>query len=1205
MMILVVVVLVLLFVVATAYLQRARLDRASVSVNTSNQIDQVAEAAIEQIKGILKADLVDEASGNFLDPANGIEGYDYPWTNPAVTFSVSLRGGGTGNARGGQLDDTWLASICPEPIGGVLAWRHITNLNGIFLDLPREDPSETLIPRIPRETVVAGDPNLNPAVNPLCYNTLTSSAAFENSDTNLQIVGTNITTPALDTPPPPVSGSYQYQLRGYDVDGDGVVDSRWTWAPVRQVNGVDYVMAVRIIDNSAMININAATTVTSDGGNGFGANADRPVGYWPTTLNLSRLFFKSEFGGGLTDGIDAALATVKGRCYPSNDLTTVLTAPTSVGLDLATADEVTYQPRTQAALYWTSLLRYGEGYAKDYWWGPKDEIALRFGNGIRSVRFGRSPVEQALYDYKSNDSSMKSLTGITIKNSANQETGGEDHEGESFMALMDLKDTDYTFPKIQNEMRDFFEGNGAAAGVPLSQTSRTFNDVRKWLTTYSGAMEILPRNYVSVGTPPNLVTKVSLLPHEPADFAPAVVVPDPKANVLYTKNLNYQWSGTANSHLPEVDPILTSQPQLRRPIREALDFGTGTNKYLGIASFDADPASGWFAACIKDYGDEDSEPTVWGTGPYYYGLERLPFFRQVYIQEANRAYDVYDATGTQTATGDDVPDKWGIEPGTRAIAIELGNPFYETLRATQLPVRILITDGNAAHDWIKEFNVDINQDIDGRGILIIYCDAGSGGGFADLSSSLGFGAGPGVAIEKLPNNNGLEDFDVITVLKFELQVQISGVGWVTYDRIEGSNLQFGSEDDYTIALGPYLGPLPGGISEDDIRWYQASYGRHCSDGTTRGVQYLSTEGEGEIESNELDSTFVNTFNLGGDNKFSTGTGRQVELDNFQLIVANRPMLNPAELGWIHMFGFTNDTSTGHFPEFMRQMIATFGAASVTGSTTQIPRRSFLDFANNAVIAAGAGEPAIPHAAMMLDRFSTLSPEHDGIDNDDDDFDSDETTNADGDGTTNGPRELFVPGRINVNTAPAFLLALAAPGPELLNSLEWLMNSVARYRDVPVDRITGLTPFTAAAGLRAEPGILSLGELMWLRSDSGYVVDSMQLFASNNWNLDETASGWPYPFRLADLYPTPQQVVSGAPKDNVPDDAEQRIARFQFLNQVLTTRSDVYTAYIEIRGYPSDDWRKGPVERTRMIVVFDRGRITDANGKVRIVAMYRY
>jgi hypothetical protein len=233
--------------------------------------------------------------------------------------------------------------------------------------------------------------------------------------------------------------------------------------------------------------------------------------------------------------------------------------------------------------------------------------------------------------------------------------------------------------------------------------------------------------------------------------------------------------------------------------------------------------------------------------------------------------------------------------------------------------------------------------------------------------------------------------------------------------------------------------------------------------------------------------------------------------------------------------------------------------------------------------------------MVLDLFGTISPQADVIDNDNDDMDANDTTHADGDGTTNGPRELFVPGRINVNTAPLHMLTLTAPLPEAVANIENLMLSVMNYRENFDLWRNVINPHTADPNWRAQPGILSLAELMWVNPD-----DNIGSSADMQGYL---GSGAPLSGGI-DLNPLPVE-IPGRANSPVEEDAEARIARLQFLNQVFTTRSDVYTAYVEIRGYPSHDYRLGPVERTRFLVVLDRGRITGADDQVRVLAMYRY
>jgi len=333
-------------------------------------------------------------------------------------------------------------------------------------------------------------------------------------------------------------------------------------------------------------------------------------------------------------------------------------------------------------------------------------------------------------------------------------------------------------------------------------------------------------------------------------------------------------------------------------------------------------------------------------------------------------------------------------------------------------------------------------------------------------------------------------------------------------------------------------------------------------------------------------------------------------------VPDRPIYNPAELGWISLIGF-HDGTNGTFTRQMNDFITAVANPTDTGTNTgntNILRPCFLDFSSYATIPV-ATDPnpgrGIAHAAMVLDEISTLSPQHDGDDNDNDDLDypantftAARATHEDGTNTNaSGPYELFVPGTINVNTMPWQILRSVLPLPE--DPAEVL--ALARFIDYYVrppstdPRTNRIPPTMTTASLRTTPGIESLGELMWLQAHqtgAGQLVTNAQRWASEP---NPTPVDWMKVYPRVTAYP-------GTPPAN---DAMERMQRFQFLNQVLTTRSDVFTAYVEIRGYPADDWRKGPVEQTRFLAVFDRGRFVVDTGtapdvvKVRLVGLYRY
>ncbi|NBC10947.1 MAG: hypothetical protein GVY24_04320, partial [Planctomycetes bacterium] len=76
-----------------------------------------------------------------------------------------------------------------------------------------------------------------------------------------------------------------------DADGDGVGDSRWERAPIPLMTGVEYFMAVRIIDASSLLNVASASAITSDGTN-VPTSPSEVTGYYPTSLDFTRLLAK-------------------------------------------------------------------------------------------------------------------------------------------------------------------------------------------------------------------------------------------------------------------------------------------------------------------------------------------------------------------------------------------------------------------------------------------------------------------------------------------------------------------------------------------------------------------------------------------------------------------------------------------------------------------------------------------------------------------------------------------------------------------------------------------------------------------------------------------------------------------------------------------------------------------------------------------------
>jgi hypothetical protein len=159
-------------------------------------------------------------------------------------------------------------------------------------------------------------------------------------------------------------------------------------------------------------------------------------------------------------------------------------------------------------------------------------------------------------------------------------------------------------------------------------------------------------------------------------------------------------------------------------------------------------------------------------------------------------------------------------------------------------------------------------------------------------------------------------------------------------------------------------------------------------------------------------------------------------------------------------------------------------------------------------------------------------------------------------------ETRIQGRININTAPAFVLA----------QLPWLQYSV----DGPVDRASRIVAFRdePPAGSNEPRGAYeSIADLMQLHDMWGLAYDGENnLFQDPNWGPDLTP-------------------------DDVSEDYEERDLLFTRISNLVTTRSDVFTAYILVRVGTD-----GPQQR--VVAILDRSGVWSADERPRRVALYQ-
>ena len=251
-LILVVLTLAIMAMLGMAYMQIARVDRESMT--GTNNVDQVVDSAVAQIESVLTTDWNAQisASGTSYHYAN------YPWNASSVP-SLSLSAG-TG-------DSLALSSSSPlfiNPADGTLlpnpVWTHVSVFGDRYLS------------------------NWNAA-----------NGTFNSSSPNEVLIANGATPKDTNIPILNAAGDTRWKdminAAGMVLDntGAGVPDSFWFWAPIRRLGNVSYIMAVKIIDNNAMVNLQTASGNLIDASGNYINNAAQ----WrsPKELDLGYLTF--------------------------------------------------------------------------------------------------------------------------------------------------------------------------------------------------------------------------------------------------------------------------------------------------------------------------------------------------------------------------------------------------------------------------------------------------------------------------------------------------------------------------------------------------------------------------------------------------------------------------------------------------------------------------------------------------------------------------------------------------------------------------------------------------------------------------------------------------------------------------------------------------------------------------------------------------
>jgi hypothetical protein len=189
-------------------------------------------------------------------------------------------------------------------------------------------------------------------------------------------------------------------------------------------------------------------------------------------------------------------------------------------------------------------------------------------------------------------------------------------------------------------------------------------------------------------------------------------------------------------------------------------------------------------------------------------------------------------------------------------------------------------------------------------------------------------------------------------------------------------------------------------------------------------------------------------------------------------------------------------------------------------------------------------------------------------------------------------EMRIKGRININTAPAFVIAQlpwVAKRQGTYNEPN-LAQAIVAYRDQTWVKVKDAN-YPNYTGRSGTPGFKTIGQLcnvVWdaaLRNTPNYRIDYYS-------RKDGTAAGDQLGFPDLDS-PT---------GDGAEDDFEERDLIFARISDLVTVRSDVFTAYILVRvctNVNADNEVEGP--QKRYMVIFDRTGVNSSADRVRIIA----
>lgn len=301
-LILCVVLIVVLALIGTAMLSRARIDRAAAVQHSNNtEVDMLVDGMLNIAQGVILADLYDNgvfrpgdgspfpmpAPSSWTPPLRATT-YDN-WDAPSLVSPLPNATLPVSALQNAARNDIWLMPRIPSVFNEAAAagpgnWPYWPSITAPLLGTQFDSPFVLLgAPHTGVGTVTGGTTSYTQRTS---YDTITPVTRLE-PDYVASINGT-----ALPERLPVWTLGTGLAARKYlagDADGDGIADCGLVKIPVGEINGLTYYAGFRIIDNGSAINLNTAIRRDADYDNGIASGPLRTYGYFPSNIGLAEL----------------------------------------------------------------------------------------------------------------------------------------------------------------------------------------------------------------------------------------------------------------------------------------------------------------------------------------------------------------------------------------------------------------------------------------------------------------------------------------------------------------------------------------------------------------------------------------------------------------------------------------------------------------------------------------------------------------------------------------------------------------------------------------------------------------------------------------------------------------------------------------------------------------------------------------------------